>query len=78
MYGRHPLVPHDIGLSQPLDDTPGTVMGQLERIIQKQEEVHHSAMAETKEVQDAMETRADAHARAVNLQVGDIVYIHRV
>ena len=68
VYGRHPLVP--------LDDTPGTVMGQLTRIIQKQEEAHHSAMAKTKEVQDAIKTRADAHARAGNLQVGDIVYIH--
>ena len=26
-----------MGLSQPLDDTPGTVMGQLARIIKKQE-----------------------------------------
>ena len=48
VYGRHPLVPHDIGLSQPLDDIPGTVMGQQARIIQNQEDAHHSAMAKTK------------------------------
>ena len=75
VYGRSPTIPPDMNKLDPLE-FPRPVIDHLVSMLQTQEQIHKLAIENFKRTQGLMKIRYDERSTGINLQAGDIVWLH--